>query len=103
MKIDAKTTFWCVTDPGPQSTLWDICFETNLDGLRLQFAGGLTMDQQPTLYTSQEEAQEEARNRLLVWRLAKQVRIDRRIPDGEVVRVTLHDKDGTVLFHGEVR
>jgi hypothetical protein len=28
---------------------------------------------------------------------------DRRVPAGDVVRVTLHDKDGTVLFEGDVR
>ena len=45
MKIDATTRLWCVTDPTPRSTLPDICFATTLDGLRLQFAGGLTMGQ----------------------------------------------------------
>lgn len=42
-------------------------------------------------------------NRLLVWRVASQIRVDRGVPAGEVVRVTLHDKDGAVLFEGEVR
>ncbi len=104
MRIDAKTPFWVVTDPlGPHSTLPDVCFETGLAGLRLQFAGGLSMDQRPALFTTQEEAHEEAKNRLLVWRVARQIRIDRRLPEGEVVRVTLHDRDGRVLFEGEVR
>ena len=102
MKIDATTPIWVVTDPTPVSTLPDICFETTIDGLRLQFAGGLSMDQRPTLFTSQEEAHEEAKNRLLVWKVARQIRIDRRLPEGEVVRVTLHDRDGRVLFQGEV-
>lgn len=101
MRIDARTPIW-VTDPTPVSTLPDICFETTNDG-RLQFAGGLSMDQRPTLFTSQEEAQEEAKNRLLVWKVARQIRIDRRLPEGGGVRVTLHDRDGRVLFEGEVR
>jgi hypothetical protein len=102
VKIDATTPIWVVTDPTPVSTLPDICFETTLDGLRLQFAGGLSTDQRPVLWTTQEEAHEDAKNRLLVWRIARQIRIDRRLPEGEVVRVTLHDRDGRVLYEGEV-
>jgi hypothetical protein len=103
VKIDAPTRLWCVTDPTPQSTLPDICFATTLDGLRLQFAGGLSMDDHPAVFTSEEEAHEEAKNRLLVGRIARQIRIDRRVADDEVVRVTLQDRGGTVLFEGEVR
>jgi hypothetical protein len=29
--------------------------------------------------------------------------MDRRVAEDEVVRVTLHGKDGAVLFEGEVR
>lgn len=36
-------------------------------------------------------------------RIARQIRTDRRVAGDEVVRVTLQDKDGTVLFEGEVR
>ncbi len=38
-----------------------------------------------------------------MWRIARQIRIDRRVAEDEVVRVTLQDRDGTVLFEGEVR
>lgn len=103
MRIDAKTPFWVVNDPlGPHSTLPDVCFETDLAGLRLQFAGGLSIDHRPALFTTQEEAHEEAKNRLVVWRIARQIRLDRRLPEGEIVRVTLHDRDGRVLFEGDV-
>lgn len=60
------------------------------------------MDQRPVLYTTQEEANEDATNRLLVWRVARQIRIDRRLPEGAVVRVTLHDREGRVLYQGDV-
>jgi hypothetical protein len=104
MRIDAATKFHVVTDPlGPHSTLPDVCFETDLAGLRPQFAGGLSMDQRPTLFTIQEDAHEEAKTRLFVWRVARQIRIDRRLPEGAVVRVTLRDPEGAVLFEGEVR
>jgi hypothetical protein len=102
MRIDADTTFHVVTDPGPHSTLPDICFETTLRGLALQVAGGLDLGA-VTLLTDREEAEGDARNRLLVWRIARQIRIDRRLPEGEVVRVTLHDAEGTVVWKGDVR
>ncbi len=50
----------------------------------------------------QVAAHEDAKNRLVVWRIARQIRIDRRLPEGEVVRVTLHDQNGRVLFTGDV-
>ena len=103
MRIDPKTPIWVVTDPGPDSTLADVCFQTTLDGLRLQFAGGLTMDDRPVVFMTENEAREEARNRLLVRRIASQIRLDRGVPDGAVVRVTLHGSDGAVLFQGDVR
>ncbi len=60
MRIDATTRLFVVTDPqGPDSTLPDICFATDLNGLRLQFAGGLTVEDRPTIYTSEDEAFEE--------------------------------------------
>lgn len=103
MKIDAATPLWCVTDPlGPDSTLPDICFATTLDGMRLQFAGGLNMEARPVLFTTEDEAFEEAKTRLFVWKVARQIRIDRRVGEDEVVRVTLQDRDGTVLFEGDV-
>ncbi len=61
MSLDKKTPIWVVTDPTPQSTLPDVCFETTLDGLRLQFAGGLSMDDRPVVFTAEDEAREEAR------------------------------------------
>lgn len=103
MKIDATTPIWVVTDPGPHSTIPDICFETTLAGLRLQFVGGLTMENGPTIYTTRDEAHDDARNRLLVWKVARQVRIDRRLPEGAVVRVTMHGEDGRILWQGDVR
>jgi hypothetical protein len=103
VKIDTTTRLWVVSNPTPHSILPDVCFETTLDGLRLQFAGGLSMDDPPAVFRSEEEAHEEAKNRLLVWRIASRIRIGRRVPESELVRVTPQDKDGTVLFEGEGR
>ena len=102
MRIGPDTTIWVVTDPGPHSTLGDVCAESNLRDLALQVAGGLDLAT-ATLYTAQDEAEADGRNRLLVWRVARQVRIDRRLAPDEAVRVTLHGEDGRVLFRGDVR
>ena len=90
------------SEPCGPPTLADVCAETTLRGLALQVAGGLALDT-ATLYTAKDEAEEDARNRLLVWRVARQVRLDRRLAPDEVVRVTLHGEDGRVLFRGDVR
>ena len=103
MRIDADTAIWVVCDPTPDSTLPDICFETTLAGLRLQFAGGLTIEEHPTIFTTQDEAHEDAKNRLLVWKVANRIREERRLPADEVVRITLHDADGQVVWKGDVR
>ena len=62
MRIDAKTPLWAVTDPTPASTLPDVCFETTLPDLRLQFLGGLDMDRHPVLYDTQYQAVEDAKD-----------------------------------------
>jgi len=59
---------WCVTDPTKDSTLADVCFETTLAGLALQFKGGLTMEMHPTLFTEHAEAEAEAHRRLVAMR-----------------------------------
>ncbi len=47
---------WCVTDPlSRDSTLGDICFETTLEKMHLQFKGGLSMSQNPVLFTERAE------------------------------------------------
>ncbi len=99
MRIDANA-IWVTTDPGPHSTLPDVCFETpsaagppgrggprprSGDAHSTRGGGGGRPQPAP------------------VWRIAHQIRIDRRLPEGEVVRVTLHDAEGQVVWKGDVR
>jgi len=102
MRLDADTPLWVVTDATANSTLPDVLFETTLTGLRRQFLGGLDV---PGLAVFSEEAPaiEEAKTRLLVRRVADQIRADRRLAADEVVRVTLHGEGGNVLGTWEVR
>ncbi len=103
MRIGPEHRIWVVSDPGPYSTLPDICHETDLAGLALQFRGGLDVAaENATIFTSQEEAHEEAKNRLVVWRIAGRIRAERGLPLIEVVRVTFHDEAGNVVWKGDV-
>ncbi len=71
MRFGPDDTFWVVTDATPDSTLPDVCFETSLRGLELQFRGGLSSDRHPTIFTDRAEAEAEAQARLLAVRSAR--------------------------------
>lgn len=64
MRFGPKDMFWVVTDPTSESILVDILFAASLTDLLLQFKGGLTLDQNPTLFTDRVEAETEALRRL---------------------------------------
>ena len=64
MRFGPKDKFWVVTDPSPLSVLSDVLFAASLADLLLQFRGGLTLDQHPTLFTDCAEAEAEAMARL---------------------------------------
>jgi hypothetical protein len=66
MRLETTSPFWIVEDPGPDSELADICWQTSLAGLLLQFRGGWTTERRPTLFTDRAEAEAEARMRMLV-------------------------------------
>ncbi len=68
MRLGPDDKFWLVVDPTKISTLADILFETTLRGLELQFKGGLTAAENPTIFT--EKAEAEARIRLDLRRRA---------------------------------
>lgn len=64
MRLGPKDKFWVVTDPAPRSELADVLFESSLEGMRLQFKGGLTIEENPTIFTDRGEAEVEAKLRL---------------------------------------
>ncbi len=66
MKFETNGTFWIVENPSQVSELGDICWETSLAGLELQFRGGWTTENRPVLYTDRGEAEKDARARLAV-------------------------------------
>lgn len=58
--------FWVVTNPTKDSTLADICFESDAHALELQFKGGLNSADVCGFYISESAAKETARN-LISW------------------------------------
>ena len=64
MRFDTDYKFWVVTDPQTSYELGDILQQASLADLALQFKGGLTANDHPTLFTEQDEAEQEAQSRL---------------------------------------
>lgn len=64
-RLGPQDRFWLVTDATPLSVLADVLCETTLAGLHRQFLGGLSMDDEPTLFLDYEDAVAEARRRLV--------------------------------------
>jgi hypothetical protein len=56
MRYGPDDKFWVVVDPKPDSTLDDLVFKASLRDLELQFRGGLSIDENPTLFTDRQEA-----------------------------------------------
>jgi len=92
--------FWVVTDPTPESALEDILFETSLRGLELQFKGGLTAGDNPTIFTDWFEAQVEAEGRLVATRAHRAIVEGRStgMAPGIGRQGPILDSDGVVLL-----
>jgi len=99
MRLDK---FWVVTDPSPESTMGDICFETSVGQLELQFKGGLSADRHPTVFTEKAEAEVEAYGRLVAMRASRVITERGLKPDDEPSRIELIGPDGKVLFDAEI-
>jgi hypothetical protein len=103
MRYGPDDKFWVVTDPHPDSTLDDIMFEASLRGLMLQFRGGLTMDDRPTLFTEQREAEIEAYGRMTAMRASQAIAASGAGAElQDVTRVELRGPDGGLLFEAEL-
>ena len=100
MRIGTDDTVWVVVDPQPASELGDVCFEASLRSLERQFRGGLTCEENPTLFTDGEEAKAEAQKRLVARDTA--VAIVRNVENVEgldgVDRIQLLDARGRVTL-----
>lgn len=103
MRYGPDHKFWVVTNPKPSSTLGDILFQASLKDLDLQFKGGLSIDENPTLFTERDEAEAEAQGRLVAMRASEA--IARNGASSELQnasRIELHDRDGLVVFKADL-
>ena len=97
MRLDK---FWVTTDPRPQSELADICFETTVVGIERQFRGGLSIADNPTIFTDRAEAEAEAHLRLVAMRAAAAIADAAPAePMRDAARVVILDRDGYVELH----
>jgi len=104
MRYAPDDKFWVVTDPTSASTLVDILFETTLAGLERQFKGGLTIAENPTIFTDRAEAEMEARTRMIALRTS--AAILRSAPGqalAEARRFELKDAAGNVILAGDLQ
>ena len=104
MRYGPDDKFWCVTDPTKDSELADVCFETSLRSMERQFRGGLSIGDNPTIFTDRAEAEADAHLRLVAmraWDAISDAAPEQSMRDA--ARVALLDKDGRVLFESELR
>jgi hypothetical protein len=101
MRYGPDDKFWVVTDPRPESTQADIQFQASLRSLANQFAGGLTMEEHPTLFTDEREAEIEAYGRLVAMRAAQAIaRSPARLQGA--TRIEILDGNAKVLFGADL-
>ena len=97
-----------MVNPTEHSTLEDIVFQASLKDLELQFKGGLKIEENPTLFTDEQEAKYEAFGRITAMRASQAIlRAGRENPDTRIDRIEIYGADGTLVFEanlpGEVK
>ena len=99
MRFGPRDKFFVVRDPSPLSELVDIVMEVSLADVEAQIRGGMTLAENPTIFTSRTEAEAEAQARLVASRVAQAIS---RGGAGEGLRhakgVQLLDAEGAVIF-----
>jgi hypothetical protein len=103
MRLGPGDKFWVVTDPTPKSEIQDILFETCLRELELQFKGGLTAEENPTIFTDKAEAEVDARGRQFLLRALEAIA---HCGGGKTLlearRVALLDGEGKIVLEVEI-
>ena len=103
MRYGPEVKFWVVVDPREHSTLEDIIFQASLKDLDLQFKGGLTMAQNPTLFTEQREAEIEAYGRLVALRATQAIaRSGAGSKLQNATRLEIYGADGKLVFEANL-
>jgi hypothetical protein len=105
MRFGPTDKFWVVVDATRNASDGENVFQASLRDLELQFKGGLTMAQNPTLFTDEEGARMEAFGRLTAMR-AKRA-IEQQVAEGRIhglpQRLEILDGAGKVLFEADLQ
>ena len=105
MRFGPSDKFWVVVDTTPNATDGENVFQASLRDLELQFKGGLTMAQNPTLFTDEKDARMEAFGRLTAMR-AKRA-IEQQVAEGRIhglpQRLEILDGAGKILFEADLQ
>jgi len=103
MRFGPEEKFWVVIDPTPSNKPEDIVFPASLKDLDLQFKGGLTIEEHPTLFTEQREAEIEAYGRITALRATQAIaRGGAASKLQNATRLEIYDADGKVLFETDL-
>lgn len=103
MRYGPDHKFYVVVNPSEHSTREDILFQASLNDLELQFKGGLTADENPTLFTERDEAEAEAHGRLVAMRATQAIaRSGTGAKLQTATRIELRDGDGAVVFETDL-
>lgn len=103
MRIGKTDKFWVVTDAMPGSELVDVMFETTIEGLERQFKGGLTSDDNPTIFTSPDEAEAEAHARLTMAKAIDALhKAGEKRPFKKASSIEIKDAAGKILFEANL-
>jgi len=105
MRIGPDEQLWFVLDPTPGCEHGEYVLHASLRDLEFLFKDGLTMAQNPTLFTDEKEAKVEAFGRLSAMRV-KQV-IERQVAEGRAEgipeRLEILDGAGKLLFEADLK
>jgi len=103
MRFGPTDKFWVVTDPTPESETGDVLFQASLHDLELQFKGGLSSAQHPTLFTERAEADAEAQARMVAARAARAIAAATpQQPLRAAARVAVLDGNGEILLESDL-
>ena len=103
MRYGPEDKFWVVVDPKPHSILEDLVFQASLRYLELQFKGGLQIEENPTLFSEQKEANFEAYGRLTAMRASQAIlRAGRENPQTRIDRIEIYGEDGNLVFEEDL-
>ena len=103
MRYGPDDKFWVVIDPKDNCELEDIIFQASLRDLHLQFKGGLQIEENPTLFSDEQEARYEAYGRLTAMRASQAIlRAGRENPQTRIDRIEIFGEDGTLVFEADL-